>query len=169
MKKKETTPMTSAEAEALMLKCDQAAARFIRQGKPAQAQACMNDKAMLKVHADKARSGEKLLEEIKQNKDMRMFFIKTMVMCVTAIDLTTMYSDTLDRFLSRHNLARRESLKQESEAAMKALHTLRDYYAIFLHSANKEDEFNLFDELEAYLAKGMFTDRERAYYNEYSK
>lgn len=166
---KETTPMTSREAEELMAKCDKAAARFVRQGKMAQAQECMRDKAMLREHAEKAKSGEMLLNEMKQNKDMRLFFIKTMVLCVTAIDLTTMYTDTLDRFLARHNLSRRESLKKEAEEAMKALHTLRAYYRVCLHSANCEDEFNLFDELESYIAKGMFTDRERVFYNEYSK
>lgn len=158
-----------AALENEMLALDRAALKMTRKGQHIQAAQCMRRRAEIKARLEKLDNVEAMYSGLEQNKEECYFLIKTMMLLISSVDLATYYTETVQKFFERHNAARSVETQAIEEAALKSLYALRRSYAGFIEKTNRTAAVTMFDELERNFAASFFTDRERVYYDEYTK
>lgn len=105
----------------------------------------------------------------RQNKELTAWLCKTISLTKNCADLSVFFSDNANGFFRESGLAPKDKLKEALENTRIALSNLSREYARFLEKECLEDNYNNFDRLEAYIRKELFTDREKVFYDKYSK
>lgn len=158
------------ELKATLAAAERAQAKLTRAGRHVEALQCTRIKAELERLIKQRRNFADTISELHGNKDLRLFLAKTMILCVSAIDLATYYADTVNKFFARHDVELKPEAVAIEEAGRKALADLRRFYVSRLRIDEMDEQAtNFFDAMERLFAENSFTDRERVYYEEYSK
>lgn len=158
------------ELKAMIAAAERAQAKLTRAGRHVEALRYTRIKAELERLIKQRRNFADTISELQGNKDLRLFLTKTMILCVSAIDLATYYADTVNKFFARHDVESKPEAVAIEEAGRKALADLRRFYVSRLRIYKMDERaINLFDAMEQLFAENSFTDRERVYYEEYSK
>lgn len=149
---------------------ERAQAKLTRAGRHVEAVQFSAKKAELQELIKSNTNLADTIGELHANRALRGFLGKTMMLSVSAIDLATYYADAVNNFFARHGIQTDPKVVATEETGRKALADLRELYVSRLRVGGRDEQaINVFDIMERLFAENSFTDRERVYYEEYSK
>lgn len=155
-----------AEAE----KCRRKADRLTRAGRHVDAALYIQHRKELLARLEYSENVDEFFRGLKQNPAKAVFIAKATVLAVTSLDLATYYSDMVQAFFSRQGLRLHDEIYTEEliKEAEKAISTLRGFFTQMMEHSLRTEEYSSFDSIEREWREG-FTDREKVFYDEYSK
>lgn len=109
------------------------------------------------------------MEQYRQNKHLTNWVGKTLTSVVTLADITTHYVMNSQNFFKEHGMTPKADLQTAIDNYNAATAQLRAAYNKFLDNEIRAMSNHNFENLEALIAKELFTDREMVYYEKYSR
>lgn len=155
-----------AEAE----KCRRTADRLTRAGRHVDAALYIQHRKELLERLEYRENIDEFFKDLKQNPAKALFIARATVLAVTSLDLATYYTDMVQAFFGRQGLRLHDKIYTEElvKEAEKAIRTLRGFLTQTMERSLKTEEYSCFDTVEREWREG-FTDREKVFYDEYSK
>ena len=153
MDKTEKYKMSREYLQECIAACDKGIAKLSRAKNYVKAQELMRKKKEIEKMLNMTDNVEEAYKVLSSNKTLNSFLAKTMGLTISLADLLF------------------QSVEKKAELAkiQEGLKAFRSFYSDLTETGMQIQNYNLFDNLESAITKGMFEDREMIYYNEHSK